>query len=159
MSLYFHLFNIFYHFTFPGFPFILIVCSYILSVLHLSEWMCVLQPNSEELDRRVEELRRHYQEARLKARGGGGTGGPGPQSGNNTPGGGSNSPNSPAHSRSRHSSPTRSSKDKHHNSVSPRWGGFISRNNHTSDKHRSRTQSRSLSHSPPPKHSKKSKKR
>ncbi|PSN30269.1 Cyclin-L1 [Blattella germanica] len=120
------------------------------------------KPNSEELDRRVEELRRHYQEARLRARGGvgGGASGAGAQSGNNTPGGGSNSPNSPStHSRSRHSSPTRSSKDKHHNSVSPRWGGFISRNNHTSDKHRSRSRSRTVSHSPPPKHSKKSKKR
>ncbi|GFG36837.1 hypothetical protein Cfor_08658 [Coptotermes formosanus] len=125
------------------------------------------KPNAEDLDRRVEELRRHYQEARMKARGGSGsgTGGTGAQSGNNTPGGGSNSPNSP-HSRSRHGSPTRSSKDKHHNSGSPRWGGgfirqdvsFAFRNNHTSDKHRSRSRSRTASHSPPPKHSKKSKK-
>lgn len=85
-----------------------------------------VKPNAEELDRRVEELRRHYQEARMKARGGSGSGagGTGAQSGNNTPGGGSNSPTSPStHSRSRHSSPTRSSKDKHHNSGSPRWGG------------------------------------
>jgi len=118
------------------------------------------KPNAEDLDRRVEELRRHYQEARMKARGGSGsgTGGTGAQSGNNTPGGGSNSPSSP-HSRSRHGSPTRSSKDKHHNSGSPRWGGgFISRNNHTSDKHHIRSRSRTVSRSPPPKHSKKSKK-
>lgn len=91
--------------------------------LHFVPLNC-FQPNAEDLDRRVEELRRHYQEARMKARGGSGsgTGGTGAQSGNNTPGGGSNSPNSP-HSRSRHGTPTRSSKDKHHNSGSPRWGG------------------------------------
>jgi hypothetical protein len=86
--------------------------------------LLIFQPNAEELERRVEELRHHYQEARMKARGtsGCGAGGTGAQSGNNTPGGGSNSPTSP-HSRSRHGSPTRSSKDKHHNSGSPRWGG------------------------------------
>ncbi|XP_049780285.1 cyclin-L1 isoform X3 [Schistocerca nitens] len=93
------------------------------------------KPNSEELERRVEELRKQYQEARLKARGTNSTGTGG--------GAGSNSPGSP--SRARH--------------TSPRWGGFISRNNHNSEKHRSRSRTRSPSHSPPPsKHSKKSKK-
>ncbi|PNF39399.1 hypothetical protein B7P43_G13214 [Cryptotermes secundus] len=120
-------------------------------------------PNVDELDRRVKELRRQYQEdqeARMKARGGSGcgAGGTGAQSGNKRPNGGSNSPTSP-HSRSRHSSPTRCSTIIHHNSGSPRWGGgSTSRNNHASDKHRSRRRSRTVSHSPPPKRSKKSKK-
>lgn len=93
------------------------------------------KPNSEELERRVNELRAQYQEARLKAKGN-----------NNTASAGSNSPASPSgQNRARH--------------VSPRWSGFISRNNHGTEKHRSRSRTPSPSHSPPPvKHNKKSKK-
>lgn len=40
-------------------------------------WNVFSQPNSEDLEKKVEELRKEYQEARLKARG--------VLSGNNTP--------------------------------------------------------------------------
>lgn len=73
-------------------------CFKVLSILI---GVITFQPNSEELEKRVEELRKKYQEARLKARGN-----------NNNTGTGSNSPGSPStQSRTRHSP--------------QRWGGFI----------------------------------
>ncbi|GLH04492.1 Cyclin-L1 [Gryllus bimaculatus] len=96
----------------------------------------IQDPNGEELDRKVNELKAQYQEARLKAK----------ANNNNTASAGSNSPASP-------------SGQNRTGLVSSRWTGFYSRNNHGTEKHRSRSRTPSPSHSPPPvKHNKKSKK-
>lgn len=96
------------------------------------------KPNVDALERRVDELRKRYQDARARARGGG------PESGNDTPN--NNSPSSPGAAKTTGA----------HNA----WGGFISRSGShvappVSEK---RSRSKSPSHSPPPKHHKRSKK-
>ncbi|XP_066997668.1 cyclin-L1 isoform X1 [Anabrus simplex] len=92
------------------------------------------KPNADVLEKRVEDLRRQYQEARQKARG------------TQNMNAGSISPSSPSNQSRLRNSPQR-------------WGGFISRNNHSAEKNRSQSRSRSPSHSPVvTKHSKKTKK-
>lgn len=100
------------------------------------------KPNVEELEKRADELRRKYQDAKLKAKGGSGT---------NTPNHNNSSPSS--------DNTTTAKTTGAHNA----WGGFISRSGShvvpaiTSEK-KSHSRSRSASHSPTNKHHKRSKK-
>ncbi|KAK4878121.1 hypothetical protein RN001_010627 [Aquatica leii] len=90
--------------------------------------------NVEALERKIEELCRKYQDAKMKARG---------NSGNNTPN--NNSPSSPS---------TQKSSGAHN-----AWGGFISRSgSHIVPIAEKRSRSKSGSHSPVGKHHKRSKK-
>ncbi|KAF5276925.1 hypothetical protein FQA39_LY18542 [Lamprigera yunnana] len=90
--------------------------------------------NAELLEKKIEELCRKYQDAKMKARG---------NSGNNTPN--NNSPSSPS---------TQKSSGAHN-----AWGGFISRSgSHIVPVTEKRSRSKSGSHSPVSKHHKRSKK-
>ena len=115
------------------------------------------KPNAEELDKRVDILKKQYEDARQKAR----QTVPSNNNSNNdqhsatdpnTPDG-PDSPDSQPHLRSRPSSPIKSKDGKHHRSSG--WPNNTGRNHHN-DKHRSRSRSRSPSRSP--KRNKRSKK-
>nr|CAD7395514.1 unnamed protein product [Timema cristinae] len=96
------------------------------------------KPNAEELEKRVEELRRYYQEARLKARVSTNTGIT--SSAQNFYSASGKSP------QSRNGSTSTRSKDKHHNAMSPRDKSHYRSRSRSRESRRVTNQSRSPSY-------------
>lgn len=122
------------------------------------------KPNAEELDKRVEILKKQYEDSRLKARQSLPTNNSNNNNQNSVTGSDPNTPHgsqspspdnlSQSHTRSRPSSPVKAKEDKHHRSSG--WSANAGRNHHNNKHRNSRSRSRSSSRSP--KRNKRSKK-